>query len=78
MLRPGLCLVRVTPRAFEQAGLPAPEDRRRRNIYQLTQAGGSSGHLRSTDMLPVSPLGYSAATVLFASTATSISRLTAV
>jgi hypothetical protein len=32
--------MRVTSRAFEIAGLPVPEDRRERNIYQLTQRRG--------------------------------------
>lgn len=32
--------MRVTPRAFELAGLPVPEDRREWNIYRLTERKG--------------------------------------
>jgi hypothetical protein len=32
--------MRVTPRAFELAGLPVPEDRREWNIYRLTERRG--------------------------------------
>jgi hypothetical protein len=32
--------MRVSPRAFEQAGLPVPDDRREWNIYRLTERQG--------------------------------------